>query len=302
MAQTKFKVVSDSCCDLPKDVVKQLDIDIVPLYVAFKDGKYLRDYYDFSYHDFYQKMLDHPGEYPKTSLPSVEDYMNAWEKYIKEGIPVLNISMTSKMSGSYNSARMAKDELLDTYPDAQIEVIDSQELTILQGMLVTEACRLRDAGKSLAETAELLNSVKADGRAYFTIGDLSYIAAGGRIGNLVKLAAAGLGLKPVILFRNGSISLCILTRSRQRSLKELVNQAASYFVTSKEDPQNYHLCAGYGLSREEGEEIRTMLREALSKAGFHADPPLVQIGTMVGAHNGPMLMGIAFLKKQALEE
>lgn len=297
MLMTNFKVVSDSCCDLPKEYVKQLDVEIVPLYVAFQDGVYRRDYYDFSYHDFYQRMIDHPGDYPKTSLPSVEDYMKVWEPYIREGVPVLSISMTSKMSGSYNSARMAKEEMLDTYPDAQIEVIDSQELTILQGMFVTEACRLRDAGKSLSETAALLNAVKAEGRAYFTIGDLRYLSAGGRIGNLVKLAAAGLGLKPVILFQNGSISLSVITRSRQRSLKELAHQASSYFISSKENPQNYHLAVGYGLSREEGEEIRSLLCAELEKAGYTAEPPLVQIGTMVGAHTGPMLMGIAFLRK-----
>ena len=68
MSEAKFKVISDSCCDLPKEIVTESDIDIVPLYVAFSDGEYHRDFYDFTYHDFYKKMLDRPGDFPKTFI------------------------------------------------------------------------------------------------------------------------------------------------------------------------------------------------------------------------------------------
>lgn len=299
MSEAKFKVISDSCCDLPKEIVEAEGIDIVPLYVAFQDGVYSRDYYDFTYHDFYQKMVDRPGDFPKTSLPSVEDYMKAWEPYVKEGMPVLSISMTSKMSGSYNSARMAKDVILDTYPDAEIEVIDSLGLTILEGMLVREACALRRAGKTLAEAAQIINQVKAKGRAFFTVKDLSYLSKGGRIGSLVKFAAVGLGIKPVIRFQDGGISLSAITRSQQRSLRELAHQVALYFTNEGENPADYYVEVGYGLHREQGVELRELLSEELKKAGFTAELTLRQIGTMVGAHNGPMLMGIAFLKKLA---
>ena len=302
MANARFKIISDSCCDLSKEVVETKGIDIVPLYVAFSDGIYLRDYYDFTYHDFYQRMLDHPGDYPKSSLPSVEDYMRVWEPYVKEGTPVLSVSMTSKMSGSYNSARNAKDEMLDRYPNAQIEVVDSQSLTILEGMLVLEACEMRDSGMSLTDTADKIRVMGEKwGRAYFTIGDLSYLSKGGRIGGLIKLAAVGLGLKPVILFKDGNISLSTITRSRQKSLRELAKQAAAYFTETKENPADYTLCVGYGLRKEDGEEVLSMFREELTKGGWKADPGLVQIGTMVGAHNGPYLMGIAFLKKYSQE-
>ncbi|MDO4266183.1 MAG: DegV family protein [Eubacteriales bacterium] len=300
MLTPKFKVISDSCCDLSREVIAEHDIGIVPLYVAFSDGVYLRDYYDFDYQSFYRRMMDHPGDYPKTSLPSVEDYIKTWEPYIKEGTPVLSISMTSKMSGSVNSARMAKDEILDTYPDAQIEVIDSLALTVLEGVFVLEACRLRDAGKTLSEAAQILNDARSGGRAYFTIGDLSYLSKGGRIGSLVKVAAVGLGLKPVILFKDGNISLSAITRSRQKSLKELARQAALFFSKNHEDPRDYILGVGYGLLREDGVALREMFLEALGEAGASADPALLQIGTMVGAHNGPLLMGIVIFKKLQL--
>lgn len=300
MSCATFQVVSDSCCDLPKELAEKHDIAIVPMYVAFSDGVYQRDYYDFTAAEFYRRMQEHPGDYPKTSLPSVEDYIKAWEPYVAGGTPVLNISLTSKMSGSYNSARMAREEMLEKYPDAQIEVLDSASLTVLEGLIVLEACRLRDEGKTLSEAMTALNEIKKHGRAYFTIGELSYLAKGGRIGGLIKLAAVGMGIKPVVLFKDGAISLCKITRNRQKSLRELAHQAALYFVKNKENPADYHLLTGHGLSPEDGEEINRLFREELSSAGFtgYETPEKVQIGTMVGAHNGPMLMGIAFLKRE----
>lgn len=297
MDNGNFKIISDSCCDLPKKCCEENDIGTVPFYVAFEDGVYKRDTIDFTYHEFYQKMLDNPGNFPKTSLPDIGEYINAFTPYVKEGRDILCICMTTTMSGSYNSAKAAADEILEEYPDARIEVIDSRALTIFQGMLVMEAVRLRDMGMGLDETVAAINSVKALGGAFFTIGDLTYLNKGGRIGGLVKLAAIGLGIKPVILFKDGSISLAAITRSRKKSLSELARQAALYFTKSGTDIGDYELLVGYGLNEKDGEELKTMFIEELRKAGYERDPELVQIGTMVGAHNGPYLMGIAFLKR-----
>ena len=296
-----YKIVVDSCCDLPRSYCEENEIGIVPLYVAFQDGEYKRDFFDFTYHEFYQRMMDHPGDFPKTSLPGVEDYMKMFRPFAEAGREVLCLCMTTTMSGSYNSAKVAVDELLDDYPDARIRVVDTKALTVFQGQLVREAVRMRDLGKGLEETAEIIERIKGDGAAFFTIGDLSYLNKGGRIGGLVKLAAVGLGLKPVILFQEGNISLGTITRSRKKSLTELARQAAAFLKKKAQDLDGYYLQVGYGLSLEDGEEVRKAFREALEANGFRnvPEPELVQIGTMVGAHNGPYLMGIAFLKKYA---
>ena len=301
MEEKRFKIISDSCCDLPRSYCEENEIGIVPLYVAFQDGEYKRDFFDFTYHEFYQRMMDHPGDFPKTSLPGLEDYMNIFLPFSEAGREVLCLCMTTTMSGSYNSAKVAVDELLDDYPDARIRVVDTKALTVFQGQLVREAVRMRDLGKGLEETAEIIERIKGDGAAFFTIGDLSYLNKGGRIGGLVKLAAVSLGLKPVILFQEGNISLGTITRSRKKSLTELARQAAAFLKKKAQDLDGYYLQVGYGLSLEDGEEVRKAFREALEANGFRnvPEPELVQIGTMVGAHNGPYLMGIAFLKKYA---
>ena len=301
MEEKRFKIISDSCCDLPGSYCEENEIGIVPLYVAFQDGEYKRDFFDFTYHEFYQRMMDHPGDFPKTSLPGVEDYMKIFRPFAEAGREVFCLCMTTTMSGSYNSAKVAVDELLDDYPDARIRVVDTKALTVFQGQLVREAVRMRDLGKGLEETAEIIERIKGDGAAFFTIGDLSYLNKGGRIGGLVKLAAVSLGLKPVILFQEGNISLGTITRSRKKSLTELARQAAAFLKKKAQDLDGYYLQVGYGLSLEDGEEVRKAFREALEANGFRnvPEPELVQIGTMVGAHNGPYLMGIAFLKKYA---
>ena len=301
MEEKRFKIISDSCCDLPGSYCEENEIGIVPLYVAFQDGEYKRDFFDFTYHEFYQRMMDHPGDFPKTSLPGVEDYMKIFRPFAEAGREVLCLCMTTTMSGSYNSAKVAVDELLDDYPNARIRVVDTKALTVFQGQLVREAVRMRNLGKGLEETAEIIERIKGDGAAFFTIGDLSYLNKGGRIGGLVKLAAVSLGLKPVILFQEGNISLGTITRSRKKSLTELARQAAAFLKKKAQDLDGYYLQVGYGLSLEDGEEVRKAFREALEANGFRnvPEPELVQIGTMVGAHNGPYLMGIAFLKKYA---
>ena len=80
MQESRFKIISDSCCDLPREDVERLGIDIVPLYVSFDGEKYERDYFDFTYHDFYQRMIDEQGTFPKTSLPGVEENAGTKEK------------------------------------------------------------------------------------------------------------------------------------------------------------------------------------------------------------------------------
>ena len=300
MQNRRFQVICDSCCDLPKEDAAALDIGIVPLYVSFDGSDYKRDYFDFTYHDFYQRMADEKDVYPKTSLPGFEDYRSAWEPYLEQGIAVLSISMTSRMSGSYNAALNAASIMQERYPDVPIRVVDSQALTLYEGMLVREACRMRDLGYDVEKAERKLLDIRKNGRAYFTVGDLSYLMKGGRIGSLMRLATVGLGLKPIIVFSGGGISLCTIARSRQRSLSELARQSAKFFSDKKEDPMNYYLEVGYGLKKEDGEELFQLFMGELEKYGLKAAPRLSQIGTMVGAHNGPYLMGIAMQKKTEL--
>lgn len=102
----QFQIISDSSCDLPPELAREKNIRVVPFYVSFDDKTYLKEVEEVGVREFYQRMVDNPGVYPKSSLPGIQDYYDAFEPYVKEGIPVFCICITTKFSGSMQSARL----------------------------------------------------------------------------------------------------------------------------------------------------------------------------------------------------
>ncbi len=132
------------------------------------------------------------------------------------------ICITAKFSGSLQSATTAKDMILEEYPEAKIAVIDSTFDTVLQGLFVLEACRLRDLGLEYEQITEALLSIRESGRIFFTIGSIDYLKHGGRIGKLAGIAASALKIKPLITLKEGEIFNSGITRSRQKSMQKVV--------------------------------------------------------------------------------
>ena len=141
-----FHIISDGSCDLPPELACEKNVTVVPFYVSFDDAHYLKENVDIPIRDFYQQMVDQKGVYPKSSMPSVSDYEDAFLPFAKAGTPVICICITTKFSGSMQSAQNARSLILEKYPMAQITVIDATINTVLQGQYVLEAVRLRDSG------------------------------------------------------------------------------------------------------------------------------------------------------------
>ena len=131
------------------------------------------------------------------------------------GNDIICICITTKFSGSFNSAINAKNILLDDYPNAKIEIIDATVNTVLQGMLVEEAVVKKNTGASFEETVSYVNEIKKTGRIFFTIGSMDYLVHGGRVGKLSGIAAGALGIKPLILLQEGEIFNNGITRGRK---------------------------------------------------------------------------------------
>jgi DegV family protein with EDD domain len=136
----------------------------------------------FSVLPYASYFFNSPTVFPKTSMPSVQDYVDVFTPIVKAGEGVLCICITTKFSGSYNSAVNARNMLLEDYPDAKIEVIDSTLNTVEEGIFVREAARMKAAGLSLEESVQALERIKSTGRIIFTVGSLDYLIHGGRIG------------------------------------------------------------------------------------------------------------------------
>ena len=188
-----YKIITDGSCDLPPAFCQEKDVDVVPFYVSFDSETYKKEITEMPIRDFYEQMVSDPATFPKSSMPSVQDYVDVFLPVVKEGKAVLCICITTKFSGSYQSAMNAKEIVLESFPDARITVMDSTINTVLQGIFVIEAVRMYEAALSYDKVIERLEEIKRTGRIFFTVGNIDYLKHGGRIGKLAGIAGSMLG-------------------------------------------------------------------------------------------------------------
>ena len=295
--QKKVQIVSDGSLDLSQEITKEKDIEVVPFYVSFDSNTYQKEMVELVVRDFYQEMVDHPDVFPKSSMPSVDDFYQVFEKSVKQQIPVICICITKKFSGSLQSATVAKEMIEENYPDAKITLIDSTINTVLQGLFVLEACRLRDQGLEYEEIVEKLLPIRQTGRIFFTIGSIDYLRHGGRIGKLAGITAGALGIKPMITLKEGEIFNSGLARNRIKSMKKIVEMTKNYLDEVNAKPGEYSFCIGYGYDYDEAVKFREMLKELVKERLGIDEIEIYQIGATIGVHTGPYPIGVGIIKK-----
>lgn len=293
-----FGIVSNSSCDLPESYVQTEQVEIVSFYLSFDGEEYYREGKEISIPEFYQRMAENPDCFPKTSMPSIQDYVDAFLSFVKKGLPVLCICLSRKLSGSLQAAVNAKQVVEEQFQGARIEVVDSCLATALQGMLVKNAVEMRNAGKTLDEAAEALRSLRQSGHIFFTTDDLKYLEHGGRIGKVASVAGSVLKIKPLIQFYDGELGSAELCRGRKKSLQKIIDKMESYIQDLKIEPEDYFLVTGVGLWVPEYDEFKMRLRERLGTSGFHVrEWEDIQIGATIGVHTGPYPLGAGLLRQ-----
>lgn len=294
-----YQIISDGSCDLGIELVQKTGIKVVPFYVTFDGQTYKKEIEEISVRVFYQEMVDNPDKFPMSSLPSVQDYVEAFTPYAKEGKDIICLCITTKFSGSYNSAKSAADLLKEEYPQIKIQVLDSTVNTVLQGILVLEVVKMQQAGLSFEETLTEIERIKSTGRIIFTVGNYEYLIHGGRIGKVMGTAASTLGIKPLIVLKEGEIFPTGITRSRKKGMKRLIEQTKSHFEKIGESPDNYQIVVGYGYNYEEAVEFRDQLLASLQTYSNYKTIDIFQIGATIGVHTGPHPIGLGLIKKYA---
>ncbi len=292
-----YQIITDSSCDLSPELVKEKQLHVVPFYISFDEENYFKENEEIKVHEFYQKMVDNPDVFPKTSLPSVEDYMDAFTPYLQQKMDIICICITTKFSGSYNSASTARDVLLEDYPDAKITVIDATVNTVLQGILVLEAVRMKEDGLSYEEVIEGIDRIKGTGRIIFTVGNMDYLIHGGRVGKVMKVAVNALKIRPMIILKEGEIFPFGVARSRKKSIQKILEKTKAHFKEINESPDDYQIVIGYGYDYEEALEFRRELLESLQTYSDVQNVDIFQIGAMIGVHTGPYPLGIGLIRK-----
>ena len=295
--QKKVQIISDGSLDLSQEITKEKDIEVVPFYVSFDSNTYQKEMVELGVREFYQEMVDHPDVFPKSSMPSVDDFYQVFEKSAKQQIPVICICITKKFSGSLQSATVAKEMIEENYPDAKITLIDSTINTVLQGIFVLEACRLRDQGLEYEEIVEKLLPIRQTGRIFFTIGSIDYLRHGGRIGKLAGITAGAVGIKPMITLKEGEIFNSGLARNRIKSMKKIVEMTKNYLDEVNAKPGEYSFCIGYGYDYDEAVKFREMLKELVEERLGIDEIEIYQIGATIGVHTGPYPIGVGIIKK-----
>ena len=288
-----YKIVSDSACDLSKEYLEKHDVTIVPLSVSFDGEIYYRDGVDITRDQCYQKMVDDPKLFPKTSLPSVESYADVFRSFVEQGFPVVCFTITTLFSGSYNSAMNAKSLVEEDYPDANICVIDSKQNTVTQALLIDQFVRMLEDGLSFEQVMSKLEPLMASARIFFTVGSLDYLKMGGRIGKVATAATGKLGVKPVIIMKDGDIGLGGIGRNRNKLKNSVLQVAKKYLDENGKD--NFIVSVGYGYDKEEGFQF---MKEVESTLDVKLDSETnVAIGIVSAVHTGPYPIGLGVIRK-----
>ena len=284
-----IKLVIDTCSDLTqKDLDDDVTIFPIPVYI---DGKEYRPNVDLSVDEFYT-LLAQAKEFPKTSQTPFVLMYDTFKKMVENGNEVVCILMASKMSGTYQSACLAKQTIADDLSEelaSKIHIIDSENVTFPLAALCIEAYKMVKEGKMTAQEIEdriryLIPKVKM--RAF--IKDLTYLKMGGRISGATAALAGLLGIKPIIKVEAGEIS----TTNKERGIPNAMKRICTFVNESNIDTS---LPCYLGYTQDT--HIRDLLIESLKKNTNFNISKIISIGATVGAHAGPGCTGVCFFEK-----
>lgn len=293
-----FQIVSDSSCDLGRERAQRLGVGLVSYYAALGDEHYYREERDITAVEFYQKMASQPGVFPRTSMPSMEDYLEVFRPIAASGSPLLCICLNARFSASCQSARNAAQLLQEEYPDVRVRVVDSQFATVLQGQMVEEAAVLRDLGWDLDRAVEALEGIRPSGRIFFTTNDLEYLRHGGRIGKAEATLGSLLKVKPLIGMYDAELHNAGIAQGRKNSLRKVRDQFYQYLEKTKPDLNEWRVVTGCGLDRAEYEAFTDEIFDGLARMGYQVPrSEYYQIGVTIGVHTGPTPVGVGMVRR-----
>ncbi len=284
---SNYVIVTDSSCDLPAELVEQLELCVVPLSFIL-DGKTYHDYPDgreMSPDTFYSLLKQ--GRHVTTNAVNVGQAAEAMEPFLKAGQDVLVLAFSSGLSATCSSFQIAAADLSAQYPDRKVYAVDTLCASLGQGMLVYQAALLRQAGKTIDEVRDWAEEYKLHQCHWFTVSDLFHLKRGGRVSGATALLGTMLQIKPVLHMDDaGHLINMSKVRGRKASLLALVDKVAELAV----DPagQTMFLCHSACL-----EDAQFIAQEVKRRYGVK-EIIINRIGPVIGAHTGPGCVSLFF--------
>lgn len=281
-------IMTDSASDLPRTEAERLGIEIIPLNVS-ADGKEYRDRVDLAPEQLFREMRE--GKHFRTSQPSVGAFEEAFRKHAEAGRSCLYIGFTSELSGTYQSAVLARNLVLEEHPDFELELIDSRCASAGLGLVVLHAAEMAAKGAGLKEIAADVRWRAGHMEHIFTVDNLEYLQRGGRIGALSAFIGSLLQIKPILHVEDGKLVPLEKVRGKRKVLPRMVELMGERAPGAQLDRQLIGICHGDDL--ETANELKAMIAERYGCSRFF----VTMIGATVGAHAGPGTVSVFFLNE-----
>jgi DegV family protein with EDD domain len=274
------KIVTDSGADLPEQLAKELGITVLPIYVRFGEEVY-RDRVSISEDEFYER-LTHDPVHPNTTQPGPQDFLEVYQKLSADADGIVSIHISGKLSGTCNSAMMARDMLETGCP---VEVVDSEQLTMSLGLIVIAAAEMAKAGKSLDKIVEWVKQAIPKTYLFALLDTLEYLKRGGRIGKVKALLGAVLSVKPVLTMKDGELVPAGQARTRAKGIDKLFD-----FVENTGDIKD--LAIVYNTTPDEAQNLAERIGSVFDREKIR----MARLGPGLGVHGGPGAIIVSFRK------
>ena len=281
----EYTIITDSATDMPKEIIEQYNLHVIPTPVVIGGTDYFDGQTIFPI-DFYQMQRDKA----EISTYHINTFMfkEHFRPYAERNETVIYVCFSTGLAGTFNAARMAKEELLEEYPEWDITIVDSRCASLGFGLLVYYALRMQENGADKETVIEALEYHREHIKHIITVNTLEYLFQGGRLSRTSMVVGGVLDIKPIIhMDEKGSLKAIEKIRGRNKSLKRMVELVGEWCKNPGE--QLYGIC--HGDDYETMKQVEEMVREAYGEVRFLEN----YVGCAIGAHTGTGIIGIVFL-------
>lgn len=274
--------ITDSTANLSKELIGSQPIEIISLSVLVDEEVFIETE---TQNDVFYKRMKQASQFPKSAQPNVETVIQAFENKLAQGDSVIAVLLSSEMSGTYQTALMVRNQLLETYPQAQIEVIDSRTNCMQMGYCVLHGAELAAAGKPFDEIVRSMKAHVNRSRFIFLPETLEYLKKGGRIGGASALLGSLLQILPILTVEDGKTEVLQKVRTKKKAVDTMV----AFVLDEIEKKGIGHVAVHHIEALAEGQALASRLENALG-----LKVPVLDIGPVIGTHVGPGAIGIAY--------
>ena len=284
---SEYVITTDNNSDLPEEYLK--DHGVGCMYLSYSmDGKNYTHGNFLPEHEFYEAMRN--GSMPTTAQVNPENAKALLEPYLKEGKDILHIAFSSGLSGTYNSSRIAAEELMEEYPDRKIIVVDSLSASLGQGLLVWLAQQKKELGQTLEDVVDWVEKNKLKMVHLFTVDDLNHLYRGGRVSRTTAIVGSMLNIKPVLHVDNeGKLTAIGKVRGRKKALQELVKLMDEKIGSFGADCDTIFI--SHGDCEQDAQYVAAKVKEKYNIKNIIIN----QVSATIGAHSGPGTMALFFV-------